>query len=205
MIPERQDDAIGTKPDCIVLAAGASSRMGRPKLHLPFAGRTVLGTTVARAREAGLRVIVVGRLGDAALDALEAEGILVARNPNPEAGMISSLRAGLAFLGAERFFFIPGDMPLVSAATYQQLLETRHPGPVVAACGGRRGHPVLLPATLAQAIRELPEGRRLRELLDEAGCLLVETDDPGTIADIDLPLDYELALAASRLPSSRVG
>ncbi|MEI6877388.1 MAG: NTP transferase domain-containing protein, partial [Spirochaetota bacterium] len=139
--------------------------MGRPKLHLPFARSTILGTTVAVARRAGCRVIVVGRPGDEFLAGLSADGVLVARNPRPDEGMISTLRAGLGFVLASRFFFLPGDMPLVAPTTWELLLGTYSDGPVIPTFRGRRGHPVLMPSSLIPAILALEAGLPLKVLI----------------------------------------
>jgi molybdenum cofactor cytidylyltransferase len=114
-------------PAAIVPAAGASRRMGRPKLLLPYGGGTVLGSLVAALHDAGASpVVVVAAAGDAALTAwcarygrpaapgasgeseppaaagsLRRDGgiLLAAINPAPERGMLSSILAGLAALG----------------------------------------------------------------------------------------------------------
>lgn len=181
--------------DCVILAAGASTRMGRPKLHLPFALSTILGTTVDTALRAGCRVIVVGRPGDGSLAALSSDRVLVAWNPCPDEGMISTLWAGLEYVLAERFFFVPGDMPLVSPATWKLLLATRSDGPVIPTFRGRRGHPVLMPSSLIPAILALEAGLTLKVLIAASGPVLVETCDEGVVTDIDDPVGYEAALA----------
>ncbi len=213
------------KPDCIVLAAGASRRMGRPKLHLPFGGASVLASTIESALGAGLRVIIVGRPDDALVETHARPGrVLLATNPDPERGMLSSLKAGLALAArsardrgtataegqeaaaeaqegsASGFFFIPGDMPLVRSSTYQLLLNMPSGGPLIASFRGRRGHPVLMPASLREAVLALPDEGNLRALIDASGPRLVETDDEGTVTDLDLPAEYESA--AARLAQS---
>ena len=188
----------GGKADCIVLAAGASVRMGRPKLHLPFGSSTVLGSGIEAARAAGLRVIVVGRTDDESLARYAGDGVILARNPDPARGMLSTLRVGLELVASERFFFIPGDMPLVSPGTYALLLEGERSSPAIPTFGGRRGHPVLLPAGLIPAILGLGEDERLRDLIDAASPRFIETRDPGVLSDIDLPADYERARVAAK-------
>ena len=171
--------------------------MGRPKIHLPLGGKTVLGLAIEAPLAAGLRVIVVGRPEDPLLESYAIEGrVVVARNPDPERGMLSTLRAALAKLEAESFFFMPGDMPFVSPRTFTLLLERARGAPAIPTCGGRRGHPVLLPSRLAPAILDLGEGASLRDFLDSAAPLFVETGDRGILNDIDLPADYRRALDA---------
>ena len=187
--------------------------MGRPKLHLPFGRSTVLGAAVEAALGAGLRVVVVGRKEDKFIASYAIPGrVLVAINPEPERGMLSSLHAGLDLAANalearspwakgevlrhfRGFFFAPGDMPLIRASTYESLLAASENRPAIAAFRGRRGHPVFIPAALSRALRALPDDGNLRSLIDASRPILVETADEGTVTDIDVPMDYELAVA----------
>lgn len=184
---------------CVLLAAGASARMGSPKLHLPFGRSTVLGCAVEAARAAGLGVVVVGRPGDESVARYAiAESVRVVINPDPDRGMLFSLQAGLAAAAAAAgadvpCFFAPGDMPMIDPSSYRKLLAAESGGAAIAAYRGRRGHPVLLSAPLVRAVLALGEGDRLRDLIDASAPLFVETDDPGVISDIDLPSDYKSA------------
>ena len=179
--------------DCVVLAAGASTRMGRPKIHLPLGGSSIVGTTVANARAAGLRVIVVARPGDGRVGELAGPGVEIARNPDPGRGMLSSIKVGAALVRSGRFFFIPADMPFALPACYLALAAVVSAGPVIPTCGGRRGHPVLMPASLVGAILGLPESVPLRTLIIAAGPSCLELGDEGVLRDIDTVDDYEKA------------
>ncbi|MFZ4615296.1 MAG: nucleotidyltransferase family protein [Rectinemataceae bacterium] len=181
--------------DCIVLAAGSSSRMGKPKLHLPFGESTLLRTTVAAALAGGCcPVIVVGRRDDDNLGSLASEGIIIVRNKDPSRGMLSSLCEGLALVRGEGFFFIPGDMPLVAATTYELLSGHFGAGPVIPTYSGRRGHPVLMPSSLIRALLELPQDRPLKAFIEASGPTFVEMEDPGVLRDIDDPESYKAAI-----------
>jgi len=195
----------------VVPAAGASRRMGRPKLLLPYGdgGGTVLGAVVAALRAGGAApVVVVAAAADAELrrwcaEAEEAAGLLVALNPVPERGMLSSILEGLAALGgagelARRgatLLVSPGDLPGLRPETVAELLRRRRAagaGLAVPVWRGRRGHPLAVAPALIQEIAGLDPARGLRHLLDRhAGELLrVEADDPGCVADLDTPEDY---------------
>ena len=187
------EDSRGLPLDCIVLAAGASTRMGRPKIHLPFAGRTIVGTTVAKALAAGLRVIVVARPEDEAIGALAGPRVLIVRNPDPGRGMLSSIREGARAVRAGRFFFIPADMPFSGPEVYRMLAERESAGPLIPTCGGRRGHPVLMPSTLISAILELPDDKPFKNLIEEAGPRFLELGDEALLRDIDTAEEYEAA------------
>lgn len=192
--------------DCIIPAAGAARRMGRGKLLLPFRGATVLDATVANARAAGCRVVLVTGCRAVEIEALfrPAEDLRIERNPDWERGMLGSIQAGLRCLAAwpgspaPGFLIMPGDLPLVGPAVYRRMIEAsaecRTAGlpdlPLVPRCGGRRGHPVYMPAALVPAILGLPPDGRLRDFLDGAGALAMDVDDPAICADIDEPADY---------------
>src|SRR5512147_2848653 len=88
-------------PAAILPAAGASRRMGRPKLLLPWGESTIVGSLVAALRTAGVSPLaLVAAPGDEALQTwARAAGLVVGINPLPERGMLSTIQAGLAALG----------------------------------------------------------------------------------------------------------
>lgn len=188
--------------DCIVLASGASRRMGRSKLSLPLGEQTLIQATVNNALGAGLRVIVVARRDDSRIGSLLGAGVSVVRNPDPGRGMLSSLREGVRRVSAERFFFIPADMPFVCRDIYLVMAAIDTAGPVIPTAGGRRGHPVLMPSCLIPAILDLPDEVPLKTLLAASGTICVDVADDSVLQDIDTPEDYEAAVrraAGSRL------
>jgi CTP:molybdopterin cytidylyltransferase MocA len=188
----------------IILAAGASSRMGRVKALLPSGdGRTFLARLAATLADAGADPLVVvtgpphSRLIAAAVrDA--AFPLVVALNAAPERGQLSSLVAGLDLLAGqdlEGAIVTPVDYPLVSAATVRRLVEAwRVSGAPVArpGCGGAHGHPVIFAARLFDELRsaDLSLGARAVIARHAAGVLDVAVDDPGAFEDIDTPEDY---------------
>jgi len=199
----------------IVPGAGASRRMGRPKLLLPYGGGTVLGAVVAALRVAGVSPIVVVAAADDAemrawcaapvpAGAAPAAGPRLALNAAPERGMLSSILAGLAALGGAGalaggrapLLVCPGDLPALRSATVVELLRRREAagaGLAVPVHRGHRGHPLAIAPALIPEIESLDPDRGLRHLLDlHPGDLLsVEVDDPGCIADLDTPEDYD--------------
>jgi molybdenum cofactor cytidylyltransferase len=206
----------------IVPAAGASRRMGRPKLLLPYGDGTVLGTLLATLRSAGVApIVVVAAADDADLrawcEALSPPPIL-ALNPSPERGMLSSILAGLAALRgighfaseAAPLLVTPGDLPALRPATVVELLRRRQAaaaGLAVPVYRGRRGHPLVIAPDLIPEIGALDPARGLRHLLDlrRDRLLQVEVDDPGCIADLDTPEDYERLGAEDASVLTRAG
>jgi len=176
--------------DCVVLAAGASRRMGQSKLYLPFGGGTLIEATVGGALEAGLRVIVVVRPEDSRIADLLGSRASIVRNPDPERGMLSSLREALRLVSAQRFFFIPADMPFVCGITYRTLAAIDADGPVIPTSGGRRGHPVLMPSSLIPAIASLPDEVPLKTLIAASRPTYVELADDSVLRDIDTAEEY---------------
>jgi molybdenum cofactor cytidylyltransferase len=118
-------------------------------------------------------------------------------NPDPSAGPVSSLQAGIRSLPDEAaaLLFAPVDHPLFSPATVRALIrsfaEFRAPL-VVPAFEGWRGHPVLFGRALFPELLEedLPEGARtvVRRYLETR--LQLPVDDPGILADLDTPEEY---------------
>ena len=187
--------------ECVVVAAGASSRMGAWKPLLPFGAGTVIGATVAAALAAGSRVVLVtGYRGDelAGLFAGEAAVRCVA-NPEWERGLLGSVLRGVRASSGARVFLMNGDKPLVKPETYVLLaaeadrrLAAGLPDlPLFPAFGGKAGHPVLIPRGIALGASALPPDARMRDHLAAHSPILIDCADEGVLLDIDTPEDYE--------------
>lgn len=179
----------------ILLAAGASSRMGRPKALIPIGGRPAVEAIVATLRAGGADdvVVVVGRHATEIRAGADLRGARVVENPDWATGRTSSIQAGLAALapGVEWTLLALVDMPLVRAGTVRALLASpRHDADVVVPVhGGRRGHPILLRRTLYPAIGALGPDAPLRDVVRAARRTEVPVDDPGVLVDFDEPGD----------------
>lgn len=185
----------------VVLAAGASVRMGRPKALLPYGGSTFLECILGSLDAAGIGAvrIVVGADAAAIREGFPAlvETTLV-RNPNPEEGMLSSVRVGVSALpeGVEAFLLWPVDHPLVRASTASALVRAwreRNAPVVLPRHRGKRGHPVLFSVETIPELLSAPDDRGARHVVEaHAGDRLeIEVSDPGIAADIDTPEAYE--------------
>ena len=135
----------------LVLAAGASRRMGRPKQLLPVGGRPLLEHVVAQASASRLDevLVVLGASADAIRGQVDFGRARTLVNPGHASGMSSSLRVGLAALGAgvERAVVILGDQPAVSAELLDELLDLQAGSGLPAAAlsfGGLLHPPVVL-------------------------------------------------------------
>jgi molybdenum cofactor cytidylyltransferase len=197
----------------IVPAAGRSERMGRPKLLLSIGGEPLIHRLVTALRDGGvMRVIVVappaaapdGPQVAALAEQAGAEVVVPVSRP-PE--MRDSLELGLERLSQnsppDRVMVTPADTPGITRELVARLLDAAasHPGGVVIPCfGGRRGHPIVLPWTLAAEIRELPSGAGLNALVARHGHRVFELaiDDAGAVSDLDTPDDLARWGAARR-------
>ena len=194
----------------IVPAAGASRRMGQPKLLLPYGKTTILGALTAALRAGGASpVVIVAAPDDAELqEHARGFGATVAVNPDPERGMLSSIREGIAALGGaarlaqrgEVVLVAPADLPALRPATVAELLWRR------AAAGAplavplsqdKRGHPLAIAPDLLPEIESLDLSVGLKQLLERhaAAVLEVPVDDPGAVRDVDTPDDYQSLLS----------
>jgi molybdenum cofactor cytidylyltransferase len=161
------NDAPGRAPPAraaVVLAAGASSRMGSPKALLPWAGTTLLGYAVRELVTAGAATIVVvlGADAERVLAALP-DGVAVTPVVNPDyaSGRSSSIRAGAAAVprdsGALIVQSVDQPCPAEIIQRLYQAVETAGADLAIPAFDGRRGHP------LGLAGRLLPELTTVRE------------------------------------------
>jgi molybdenum cofactor cytidylyltransferase len=189
----------------ILPAAGASRRMGKPKLMLPIGGQPMVAGVVEALRAGGAgEIVLVTAPGDAELRAWAvATGVSAAVNPQPERGMLSTIQAGIAALGGsaelagreEILLVSPADLPGLHPATVAALLrrmaETGAPI-AVPVHHDRHGHPLAIAPRLIPEIDTLDPAVGLRQLRDRhaAELLEVEVEDPGAVLDVDTPEDY---------------
>ena len=194
MSPERQ-------PAAIILAAGASSRMGRPKPLLEFEGQTFLDRLIATFDGICRPIIVVLGYGADLVRAGIQNGRLaeVVINTQPERGMLSSLQCGLQHVprDCDAVLFTTVDLPAIQRATIEKLARTEAPL-AIASFGGRRGHPVRISRRIADELLAAPVDSQARDIIHRHRPLLIETTDPGVLHDVDTPADYEALLAGAR-------
>lgn len=186
----------------LLLAAGASSRMGKPKALLPFGGETVMERGVSNFHAAGIeRVVVVLGCWETeirrACPDLFSGKVEAALNPEPDLGMLSSVQCGLraaAALGVEVLLLALLDQPFVPPFVYRQTLEGCQTKPVaIPEYNGRRGHPIALSMRLAEEILAMnPERQTLRDFVRaEPGRVLpVPVEADAILRDMDAPAEY---------------
>ena len=190
--PVRTVDVTG-----VVLAAGTSSRFGREnKLLATIDGEPLVRRAVDSVLSADLTaVVVVGYEAAAVRTALSDLPVRVVENERYEAGQATSVREGVDAVGdgADAALFALGDMPDVRPETVETLLAAFAADagdPLVAACDGVRGNPVLFGRQFFDRLAAVEGDIGGRTVLRDAeGTTLVETGDPGVRRDVDRPED----------------
>ena len=187
----------------VILAAGASRRMGRPKLLLPWQDTTVIGHIIGQWRELGVgQIVIVHRPSDALLLAeLDRLNFLAqnrVENPEPERGMFSSILCAAEWNGwseeIRSYAIVLGDQPHLRLDTLRALLEF-HALHGDAICqplyGGRERHPVILPSLVFEKLKDSREPT-LKDFLKLISCEAVQypIEDEGLALDMDTPEDY---------------
>jgi len=184
----------------ILLAAGASTRMGRPKALLPLGGVTFVRRVLDTLKSAGLsEIVVVVRPGhDAVIAEVEASSIgRVVVNGRAENGQLTSLVAGLEAVDAPNVngvLVTLVDVPLIQASTVRTLIAraAHTDAPVLRAVHrGRHGHPVIFTRAVFDALRAADPAVGAKSVMRSVRIEDVEVDDPGVFEDVDTPDDYQ--------------
>ncbi len=191
----------------IILAAGASQRMGTPKALLDLHGETfVARLTRVMGANCGSITVVLGNHADQ-IRPLVPNRARVVVNPDPDRGQLSSLQTALAEVPSEAtgIAFIPVDCPAVSEATVSTLSEVfarRDPSTlfVIPRMDGKRGHPVFAARSVADEFLALAPTDKASEIVHRhiPATRYVDVNDPGIFADIDTPEAYRRLLAETR-------
>ncbi len=197
----------------VILAAGAGTRFGGGKLLADLGGRPILGRVLDAVHAAGLArvVLVLGHGAESIEAAIPAAGESRVRNPDPDAGLSSSLRVGFAALDVARdldaVFVVLGDQPLVDPAVLRALLatETRAgvdfvvPGYV----GGGGANPVLVLRSGFGAVASATGDRGLGPLLAAAPDRIATVELGGSNPDVDTPADLAELAWGERVRANR--
>ena len=191
----------------VVLAAGESRRMGRPKLLLPYGGATIIEKVVRNvaSSRADRAVIVLGGNRREIEERIRAVAMKRVINRRYKEGMFSSVRRGLRALPASAgaAVFVLADQPDVPGSVIDLLIEAyrrQKKGIVLPVYRKKRGHPLLIDLKYRREIEALSPDIGLRGLLRQHAddILEVRVSSPAVLKDIDDPDDYSRALGAVR-------
>ena len=206
----------------VILAAGATNRMGRCKLLLPWGDKTILTHLLDQWRSAGAAQIapVIDPSNQLLRKALADAGCSPSdwiENPSPQLGMFSSLQAASRWTGwlstLTHWIICLGDQPQIHVSTLGLLLDAARKNPTCIcqpAFRGHAAHPIVLPGS---NFRELAQTdvANLRDYIwtREAFRLRLPVQDPGVSQDLNTPEDYErckpnICAESDRLPSISV-
>ena len=197
----------------VILAAGASSRMGRDKALLPWppndagAGTFLSAGIRLLTSQTDLVIVVAGANAARLAPIVYAEGAFLVENPQPELGQFNSLRVGLREIlnrGRDAAAITLVDRPAVRPETLQALLTAftsaveRRFWAVVPEFEGKHGHPIVVGREMIEAFLRAPADSNAREVRRAHQDLIadVPVDDPLVTMNVDTPEEYA-ALAAS--------
>src|SRR5215472_14516692 len=156
----------------VILAPGASSRMGRDKALLPWRGGTFLSAAIRALQPLTDLVIVVAGTNAAELAPIvNANAGFVVINPNPERGQFSSLQVGLQEVlnrGRDAAVITLVDRPAPAPATVEQIKNAflsagDETWAVVPEFAGRHGHPIVIGREMIGAFLDAPASTSTRE------------------------------------------
>jgi len=195
----------------LVLAAGESKRMGRPKQLLSFGRQTLIETVVENATKAQVdetRVVLGAHKGKIKAK-LEKYAVTTIDNPRYKEGMLSSIQEGFltAPENARALVVILGDQPTVPSSVIDKLVyayKKSGKGIVLPVFQKKRGHPILIDTKYRREVAALDPGIGLRALVhghpEDIEEIAVST--PAILKDIDNPADY---LEATEKPGFKSG
>ena len=191
----------------VLLAAGRSSRMGRPKLLLPWGGTSVLGHLIhqwqaLKAEQIAIVCATDDLLIQAELDRLGFSANDRVLNAAPERGMFSSIQCAAQWPGwradLTHWAIVLGDQPHISRETLQTIVAFSAANPeriCLPKQGGHRRHPVVLPRQVFAQLAN-SEAIDLKAFLDSlpSPAAMCEINDPALELDLDTPEEYDRAV-----------
>ncbi|MER1999755.1 MAG: nucleotidyltransferase family protein [Lysinibacillus sp.] len=192
------------KIGAIILAAGSSSRMGEPKLLLPYKGVPIVAYPILRALQNDLHpiVCVTGRYDQLVRNALQAieQKVTIQFNAQFESGMSTSLQQGIEFMKdkVDAVVIFLGDQPLlpneVVQTIIQQYIATKNDGIKIIRplYGEQIGHPILFDSSLFEAFKSIQGDEGGKSIIQQNAKFLKLIHFPNSDwgVDIDTPEDY---------------
>lgn len=180
----------------VLLAAGGSRRLGRPKQLLPWRGEALVRHAARAALGCGAdeTLVVVGAHEDAVRAALAELPLRIVPNPDWEDGLASSLRVGAQAARHDALLVVLADQPHVDAALLAALVDAGRAGATRVACdyAGRAGVPAFF--AHGDELHDLSRDRGARDLLQDPSVPRIPF--PAGTVDIDTEEDWQELLQA---------
>jgi molybdenum cofactor cytidylyltransferase len=192
----------------VILSAGASRRMGRPKALIPYREGTFLEhlIQVTRHPRIGVTRVVLGAGADEIRRITKLDDRFVVLNPDWEQGQLSSICAGirsLASVKTDGIILCPVDHPLVTARLVGDLISefySNNKSIVLPTYNARRGHPVIFSSALYAELLDAPADKGARAVVwtHSSDILEVPTPEEGIVLNINNPDMLRRALEPDR-------
>jgi len=187
----------------MILAAGESKRMGKPKLLLPFGGKTIIETVIESVIQSKVEgvLVVLGSDRKKIKEKIKNFSLKIAVNPDFQSGMLSSVQKGFQALpkNAQAVLVILGDQPSISTAVINKIVNAYKKtgkGIVLPVYRKNRGHPVLIDVKYREEVEKLSPDLGLRGTVysHPEDILEVEVNTSYIVRDIDDEVDYKREL-----------
>jgi len=183
----------------IILAAGESKRMGRPKLLLPFGETTIIETVASNAAQSKIDgvLVVLGSNAERIAEKIRDLPVETSVNPNFSQGMLSSIQWGFEHLPEDTraALVMLGDQPMIPRSVINRVIDAyrkTEKSIVLPVYNKRRGHPIIIDMKHRDEVKQLDPDKGLRELVHNHAkdILEVEVDRQSILRDIDTEEDY---------------
>ncbi len=187
----------------MILAAGESKRMGKPKLLLPYGEKTIIETIVETIVSSNVEntLVILGSDREKIEEKIKNSPVRIVYNRDFRSGMLSSVQCGFKALPEETraVLVVLGDQPKISAGVINKLIDvykSTGKGIVLPVYKKERGHPVLIDMKYGEEVESLsPEvGLRGTVYNHPEDILEVEVETPSIFQDIDDESDYKREL-----------
>jgi molybdenum cofactor cytidylyltransferase len=191
----------------MILAAGESARMGKPKLLLPFGNETIIETIIGQVILAKVdkTLVVLGSDREKIEKKIKKFSIRTTVNPHFKKGMLSSVQWGFKALpeNTRAVLVLLGDQPAISTAIIDKIIDAyqkTRKGIVLPVYKGERGHPVLIDLKYKGEVESLSHEIGLRGLVysHPEDIMEVKVEAPSILQDIDYLEDYQKELAKNK-------